>query len=393
MSATKTFIISTPVILLMLGGGIQLGRPLPPVQVQAAATPLKLPGQFQVSFPAKGQAAVGEQSLGVIAETPGQEQAPIASLTKMMTAYVYLQAKPLHVGEDGPVTTITAADVAEYEKDRAAGDSVVRVKAGDKFTERQLLEALMLPSGDNIATLMAQQVAGSESAFVTKMNEAAKQLGMTETHYADAAGVNAATVSTAHDQLLIAQAAMQDRTFRDVVRMPQADLPTAGRVYNVNFMVGKQGIAGIKTGSTLAAGSCFVGAYPTMVDGKPHIVLSAVLGQQSLHDALTFSATMLNAVAPQFKTYALEAPEGGYATAKAPWSQQAQLVPTQPVKVFGYPGMPVTLDAKLTQSTLPLNADQTVAQLTVKAGASEQTVGLQPSEAIGGPDIVWKLFH
>lgn len=393
MSVTRNFVISTPVILLMLGGGIQLGRALPPVQVQAAQTPLKLPGEFQVSFPAKGQAAVGEVGLGVVAETPGQESVPIASLTKMMTAYLLLKARPLGVGQDGPVTVITAADVAEYEKDRAAGDSVVRVKAGDKFTERQLLEGLMLPSGDNLATLIAQQVGGSEAGFVTKMNEAAKALGMTQTTYADAAGVSPATVSTAHDQLLIAQAAMQDRTFREVVNQPQADLPSAGRVYNVNFMVGKQGISGVKTGSTLAAGSCFVGSYPVMVDGKPHIVLSAVLGQQSLHDALTFSATMLNAVAPQFKTYALKAPAGGYAQAKAPWNQQAQLVPTQPVKVFGYPGMPVALDAKLTQSTLPLNANQTVAELTVKTGNSAQTVGLQPSEAIGGPDVVWKLFH
>jgi D-alanyl-D-alanine carboxypeptidase (penicillin-binding protein 5/6) len=317
---------------------------------------------------------------------------PIASLAKMMTAYLLLQAKPLKIGEDGPVTTLTAADVEIYKQDVAAGDSVAKVAAGEKLTERQLLEALMLPSADNIATLIAKQVAGSEADFVKKMNETAKALGMSQTTYADPAGVNPATVSTAQDQLRIAQVAMRDRTFREIVAMPQADLPVAGRVYNVNFMVGKQGMSGVKTGSTLAAGSCFVGSFPITIDGKPRLLLGAVLGQKSLHDALTYDTALLHAAAPQFKTYAVPAPSG-LARLTTPWGQRADLAAAKPIKVFGYPGMPLTLAATLTQNGLPIERGQAVASLKVSAGEATETVALTASQAVPAPGLMWRLIR
>lgn len=392
MSRTLTY-VTIPVIALFAGGAIQVFRPLPPVQAQVTPSQVKLPGAFSVTFPTKGQSAIGADGLGVVAETPGQQPQAIASLTKMMTAYLYLQAKPLKVGEEGPVTTITPADVQVYQQDKANGYSVAKVSAGDKLTERQMLQALLLPSADNIATLMATQVAGSEEKFVEKMNQAAKELGMTQTHYADASGVNPATVSTAHDQILIAQAAMKDRIFRDIVSMPQADLPSAGRVYNVNFMVGKQGITGIKTGSTLAAGSCFVGSYPITVNGTTQTLLCAVLGQQSLKVAISTNTALLHAVAPQFKDYALPTPATGLAQLTTPWRQEAALNPTQPLHVFGYPGMTVKLTAKVKQANLPIKQGQEVAALMVNTGNSSQSVGLVAAQSIEQPGFLWRLHR
>lgn len=392
MSRALTY-VSIPVIALFIGGTVQLVRPLPAVQAQVTPSQVQLPGKLAVTFPTRGQSAIGEASLGVVAETPAQQPVAIASLTKMMTAYMLLQAQPLKVGEEGPVTTITPEDVRIYEEDKAKGYSVAKVSAGERLTERQLLQALLLPSADNVATLIARQLAGSEEAFVRKMNETAKALGMTQTHYADASGVNNATVSTAHDQLLIAQAAMKDRTFREIVRMPQADLPTAKRVYNVNFMVGKQGITGIKTGSTLAAGSCFVGSYPMLVNGQVRTLLCAVLGQQSLRVAIGTNTALLHSVAPQFKDYALPAPETGLARLIAPWNQQSTLTPVKPLQVFGYPGMTVNLAAKLTRPKLPIQAGQEVAALAVTAGSSTQSIALAAAEAIGQPDLLWRLHR
>lgn len=390
----RTFaILTVPVVVVALGGAFQFARPLPPVELKPNATQITLPGKFNVTYPSAGQLAVGEESLGAIAATQNQEPVAIASLTKMMTAYLLLKNEPLKYGEDGPTTTITAADVAEYQKDRAAGDSVVKVAAGEKMTERELLEALLLPSADNIATLIANKLAGSEDAFVTKMNDAAKALGMTQTHYADAAGVKASTVSTANDQLRIAQAAMQDRQFRDIVREPQAELPVAGIVYNVDFMVGKQGISGIKTGSTLEAGSCFVGSYPVTVDGTPRIVLAAVLGQQSLHDALTFDAKVLHDAASQFKTYPIATPQGGFASLTTPWNQQSGLEIAKPLHVFGYPGMTVALAAKLTRTQLPITAGQDVAELTVTAGNATETAAMHTTDAIQPPGLAWRFIR
>jgi D-alanyl-D-alanine carboxypeptidase (penicillin-binding protein 5/6) len=382
-----------PIVLVLLGGTIQVARPLPAVEVRPTASQMTLPGQLAVTFPSQGQAAIGEDSLGLVTETPNEQPAAIASLTKMMTAYLYLKAKPLAVGQDGPVTTITAADEQIYQQDKAAGDSVAKVSAGEKLTERQILEALMLPSADNIATLIANQVAGSEAAFIKKMNETAKELGMTQTTYSDTSGVNPSTVSTAHDQILMARAAMQDRTFREVVRMPQADLPVARRVFNVNFMVGKQGISGVKTGSTLAAGSCFVGSYPFTVGGVPHTLYCAVLGQQSLRVALTEDVAILHAAAPQFVSVPLPASETGVAQLTAPWNESTPLKTTAPVQVFGYPGMSVKLAAKLTHAGLPIQAGAEVAALAVTAGPSTQSVALVADRPIQPPGFLWRLHR
>lgn len=388
MDRTVTY-VAIPLVVLVAGGLIQFARPIPKVEIQPASSQIKLPGEFSVDFPPVGQMAVGEESLGVISQTPHEEPVAIASLTKIMTAYLLLQAQPLKPGEDGPVTTITQAEVQEYQKDRASGDSVVRVEAGERITERQLLEGLLLPSGDNIATLIADQVAGSESAFVQKMNAAARALDMTQTTYADAAGVDPATVSTAHDQLLIAQAAMQDRTFREVVREPQADLPVAGRVFNVDFMVGKQGITGIKTGSTLEAGSCFVGSYPISVDGNPHILLGAILGQQSLKIALTTDTQTLHQVASQFQDY----PIPSKFALTTPWGQQSALDLPAPLSVFGYRGLAVDVEARPTQTKLPIAAGSQAASLTVTAGSEVQTLGLTAAQAITKPNFLWRLYR
>lgn len=392
MSRTRNFILF-PLIAIVAGGAIQVFRPLPSVQLRVAQNQPRLPGELSVPFPNQGQVAIGEQSLGPVAETPHQEPVAIASLTKMMTAYLLLQARPLKVGEDGPISTLTATDVAEYEKCKANGYSLIKVTAGEKLTERQQLEALLLPSADNIATLIAKELAGSEANFVEKMNETAQSLGMKQTTYADASGVNPATVSTAHDQILLAQAVMQIRVFRDVVRMPQADLPVAGRVYNVNFMVGKQGITGIKTGSTLAAGSCFVGSYPVTIDGTPRLMLCAVLGQRSLHEAITSNTNLLHGVAPQFKNYQVPVPSDGLAQLTTAWKQTANLKPSQPLHVFGYPGMPITLSAKLTQGTLPIPAGQKVAVLTAAAGQASMSIDLVLEQPLQQPDLLWRLHR
>lgn len=124
---------------------------------------------------------------------------PIASLAKIMTGYVVLRDRPLPAAGPGPVITVAAADAAAYARDQRQGQSVVRVAAGEKLTERQALEAMLIPSGNNIASLLARWDAGSEAAFAAKMNTRARQLGLGGTRYGDASGADPATVSTAAD--------------------------------------------------------------------------------------------------------------------------------------------------------------------------------------------------
>src|SRR5262249_43483683 len=153
---------------------------------------------------------------------------------------------------------ISKADVADLKRRIALDQSVVEVKAGEVLTERQALEALLLPSANNVAALLAVHDAGSIGGFVPPMNEAAAEIGMGSTHCTDPSGCDEGPVSTAADQIKLAREAMADPTFAEIVALPSTVLPVAGLVPNYNELVGREGFVGIKTGSDEAAGGCLL---------------------------------------------------------------------------------------------------------------------------------------
>ena len=229
-------------------------------------------------WPADGQAAVHiGQSQGQ--PGPNQHAAAIASVAKVMTAYLVLRDHPLRPGEEGPTITLTDADVADTERRRRQQESVVAVAAGEQLTERQALQALLLPSANNIAAVLARWAAGSPDRFVAQMNATARSLGMNRTRYTDPSGYDDATVSTAADQLRLVDRAMRVPVFASIVATPSATLPVAGTVRNTNRLLGYNGFVGVKTGSTDAAGGCFAFRAIRWIDGKRTTITGVVLGQ------------------------------------------------------------------------------------------------------------------
>ena len=260
---------------------VRATRPLArPVVRSSVAASVSVPGGAPaVPWPAAGQAAVSVPALGYAAQSAPETPVPIASLTKMTTALIVLRDHPLAPGAAGPLITITADDAAQFGLDTANDQSSVPVATGEQLSERQMLEALLLPSANNIAYALAEWDAGSQAAFVAKMNATAAGLGATSTHYVDASGFDAGSVSTAADCLRIAAAAMSIPAFAQIVAMPSAPFPMAGTIDNVIGGVGSAGIVGVKSGFTSVAGGCLVLAADRTVAGRPVLVLAAVLGQ------------------------------------------------------------------------------------------------------------------
>ena len=243
----------------------------------------RLPGSGKVvhlAWPSEGEAAVAVSGLGNLGTSGGGEAVPIASLAKVMTAYLVLREDPLGPGEEGFTMEVTEADVEDFRRRVDSNQSVLAVEAGEVLSERQALEALMLPSANNVAVMLAVHEAGSVEAFLGEMNEAAAELGMGGTHYTDPSGLEDTTVSTAADQLKLGRAAMADPTFAEIVAMPSTVLPVVGEVANFNELVGHEGFVGIKTGSDDAAGGCLLFARRIEVGGHTRTVLGAVLGQR-----------------------------------------------------------------------------------------------------------------
>ena len=240
-----------------------------------------LPGSV---WPAHGQAAVriGQAPIQAGAH---QHPAPIASVAKVMTAYLVLRDHPLRPGEEGPTITLTDADVADTDRRQGQEESVVSIAAGEQLTERQALQALLLPSANNIAAVLARWDAGSPDRFVDRMNAAARSLGMSHTRYTDPSGYVDATVSTAADQVRVVDWAMRLPVFASIVATPSATLPVAGTVHNTNTLLGHDGFVGVKTGSTAAAGGCFAFRAIRLIHGRRTTITGVVLGQPG-HDRI-----------------------------------------------------------------------------------------------------------
>jgi D-alanyl-D-alanine carboxypeptidase (penicillin-binding protein 5/6) len=237
------------------------------------------PGRTEVPavrWPEQGQAALVIGN-GRPTASPNQQPVPIASLAKVMAAYVTLKRYPLSGEEDGFTVTISAAEAQAEARDADLDQSVVAVRAGEQLTERQLLEALLIPSGNNIAEVLATEVAGSEPSFIAQMNAEARTLGMDHTRYTDPSGWDSGTVSTAADQLRVLQQAMRFSVFREIVSMARVTLPVAGTVTNFNPLI-PDGYGG-KTGSDSAAGGCLAFFTNVAVGGRRLTAAGVVMGQ------------------------------------------------------------------------------------------------------------------
>jgi serine-type D-Ala-D-Ala carboxypeptidase (penicillin-binding protein 5/6) len=264
-------------VLILVLAGLTSWRAAEALAPAASSEATSGRGWFAVDWPGQGASAVS-LGHGHVHVSGSTQPSPIASLAKVMTALVVLRSRSVSAQDPGFTITIGPDDVADSRRRRADGQSVVAVVAGEKLTERQALQALMLPSANNVAMVLARGVSGSVPLFVDEMNATARRLGMTSTRYTDPSGYDPSTVSTAHDQVLLARAAMHIDAFADIVAEPSAVIPEAGLVRNTDRLLGQDGFIGIKTGSDQAAGGCFMFAARSSSGGQ--LVYGVVLGQR-----------------------------------------------------------------------------------------------------------------
>ena len=368
----------------------QMQRPIPDAEVtEVARQEAVQPPASEIDWPESGQISVSVAGVGVLRESPNQQPQAIASLVKMMTAYVILKNHPLNPGEPGAEVVFQPHHVQNFQIRSANAESVVAVRAGGKMTERDLLRGLLLASGNNLADVLAEWHAGSVDAFVAQMNAEAAALGMTSTVYSDAAGLLATSRSTAHDQVVLANAAMADPTFAAIVREAQAILPGAGIVYNTNSQLGQAGIVGIKTGWTEEAGACFVFASEQLVGGQPVTVIGATLGSVTLAEAFARTHEMIAASSQSISLVTVATDGSTWARLETPWGSSADAVLVGNANMLLLPGMEVTSKVELTTDDIQGGAEIGIATFT--AGDQVVQLPLKASATISDPSLQWRL--
>ncbi|MFD9480452.1 serine hydrolase [Streptomyces nojiriensis] len=409
-TALRRVKIWTPILLLLAGAGVgaQLLRPLPAPQLVAAEADRTIDGQLSIPWPAKGQGAVRVSGSGDIGTFGEQKPVPTASVAKVMTAYVILKGHPLRKADPGPDITIDAKTVADGNSDHES--RVEGLTVGQKFSQQDVLKMLMIPSGNNAARLLARWDTGtdSEAAFVAKMNAAAKELGMTNTTYTDPSGLDSGTVSTADDQLKLAEAVMKDEVFRSIVALPNATIKgLPARLENNNTLLTAQGLSirGIKTGSSTPAGGTLMWAAYRSIDGKDQLILGTLMDQHvdgpdedggnSLKLVLANSKTIIEAVRTALASVPVIRKGDVVGHVDDGLGGRTPLVATKDLNVIGVPGQQLKLSLAPTAGAGPLphtaKAGSEVAVLTVGSGEAARNVPVAVKGALAEPSFGTRL--
>ncbi|MEV4942125.1 serine hydrolase [Streptomyces zaomyceticus] len=374
--------IWTPLVLLLLivFAIVQMVRPLPPPVLTLSAAPTFSfeGGELKLPFPHEGQGAVEVEGVGSMGTYGAQKPAPIASVTKTMTAYVILRDHPLKGSQKGPEIEI---DQKAADQGKAEHESTAAVQKGQTYTERELLELLMIPSANNVARLLARWDAGSEAAFVEKMNAAAKDLGMTQSTYTDPSGLLDSTVSTPQDQLKLAKAVMQYDVFRKIVNMPNVTVDgIPGRIENNNNILLKPGVGGIKTGSSTPAGGNLLWSANTVVDGQNRRILGIVMGAkdaeqlgQKLQLAIDNSYKIIQQAQKDVTSAAVVRKGQVLGYIDDGLGGRTPVVATKELKAIGWPGLQVKLALTDGGKVLPHSgkAGDIVGQVSIGTGAGK----------------------
>jgi D-alanyl-D-alanine carboxypeptidase (penicillin-binding protein 5/6) len=303
----------------------------------------------------------------VLYEQNPHEKLPPASVTKVMTMLLIMEA--ISDGRLKWEDTVTASETAA-----AKGGSQIYLKEGETMTVKDMLKSIAVSSANDCACAMAEHLCGSEEAFVEKMNQRAKELGMEDTHFVNCTGLDdgpegKAHLTSAHDIALMSRQLLKyhpqitefTTIWMDTVRSGQFGLSNTNKL--VRFY---NGATGLKTGFTAAAGYCLSASAQRE---ELHLV-AVVMGSETSKDRFNACKALLDF---GFANYALVQPEinalsvpvklGQEKTVNAVPGQDHQLLIEKAQKAS------VSVTTELCDSvTAPVSKGQRLGTMTVRSG-------------------------
>jgi len=388
------FFSALAVVLSLVGYLAATGLAPVPAETAALTQPTALTqAAAEPDWPEFGSSAIGAVGFpGVLGSSGSTESVPIASVTKTVTALVVLDAKPLGAGDDGPDITFTDADVAIYYDVIAENGSVAPVVAGMVLSERQALEAMLLPSANNYALSLAVWAYGSHDAYLAAAKSWLAKNGLDDTAVADTSGLSTASTSTPADLVTIGKLAIANPALASIVAEPSARLPVIGAVTNTNKLLGRYGIDGIKTGTTHQAGACLLFSTDLKVGDRTVTLIGVVLGGANHGDVNRAVAALITTAKAGFREVTLTEKGtvfGSYATA---WGAKSSAVAARDESALVWSDTPVSGVATARALTLGSSKD-TVGSVDFQVGDQTVSVPLVLDRTISDPGPAWRFSH
>jgi len=318
----------------------------------------------------------------VLYEKNPHERLSPASVTKVMTLLLIMEA--IDSGRIGWEDTVTASESAA-----AKGGSQIYLKVGETMTVRDLVKSIAVSSANDAACAMAEHIAGSESAFVSLMNQRAKELGMNDTNFVNCTGLDDAEEAKEHLTCAYDIAVMSRELLKNHPDITQfttiwMDSVRGGEfgLSNTNKMVRfYNGCTGLKTGYTSGAGFCLSASAEREGMG----LIAVVLGCETSQERFSACKSMLDYGFANFALVAPEAPKDAAVPVTLGVTDRVSAVPGEEAALLIDKSQrdQVTVSVELEPSvSAPVSTGQRLGTMTVKAG--EQVLAQIPMVAAEG---------
>lgn len=383
-------------LALVVAAGVYFPATLlaPVAPVSAVVTTFKAPAEtkLDLAFPSYGATAVEAVGFSDSLKTSGdQKPRSIASISKIVTALVVLEKKPLN-GGSGPNITFTAADHALYAKYLAQDGEVAAMPVGMTLTERQVLQVALIKSANNYAGALAYWAFGSNDAYVTAVKSWLSSHGLDKTTLLEPTGLNAGNTSTATDLVDLGKLALANKDVASIVSTKSVDIPGVGTVTNSNKLLGIDDVVGIKTGTLDQAGACLLFATRETIEGHQVTVVGVMLGGKD-HDSLDVDVQrLLTGVKAGFQTVDAVAKGDVYGTYATKWGATARAKATESVSALVYGDARVSAVPTL-RPVEAASAGEKVGTLRVTIGPKKTTVPLILDRAVPEPGAWWRITN
>jgi serine-type D-Ala-D-Ala carboxypeptidase (penicillin-binding protein 5/6) len=385
--------ISVIAVLVLVVGYLAAAAVVPFAPASATTTTYQAPTSTvpDLTFPGYGATAVEATDFPESLRTSGDTKPrSIASISKVVTALVVLDAKPLEPGEAGPTITFTPAMEALYAKYLAVNGEVAPMPAGLRLSEYQTLQVMLMKSANNYAGALSLWAFGSMSAYERAADAWLDAHGLDDTTIEEPTGLDADNTSTATDLVTLGQLALQNPVVKEVVGTKQVSIPVVGDIENSNKLLGLDGVEGIKTGTLDEAGACLLFAATYQRGGKDVTVVGAMLGGVD-HDSLDVDVQrLLRSVADNFQVITLAHAGQTFGSFSTPWQDEADAVTKSASEVLVWGRTTVTATTRLDRVTFGTEGERVGRVRFTISDHDAVTVPLVLARDIDDPGIWWR---
>lgn len=386
-------------VLVLLGGycAIIAATPLPRL-----STTLSVEADTEfVADSAPAQAAVDAQGLpsatgwlhGEEVWSNSDDTFRIASLTKLITALVGLEAAPIAPGTDGPIYTLTEADAALVDEVLAQDGTFAPAPVGLELTTRQILDLILVPSANNYAISYARWIFGSDEAFLATANDWLTRNGLESVYIEDAAGLSDNNVATPADIVRLSRVALANPTVAEIVAQSVIYLPELGEITTTNRLLSDAGVIGLKTGTTFPNGHSLSAAQHDEIGGRGLVAIAVTMERPDSDTRAADTRAVLAAMAASGQPVQF-AEQGARIGTVTTWTGDVvPLLTEADLSTALVPGESATRSVTVQTEAAASAQGVKIGKIAAVTPAGEEQVAVVTGAPVTVPNFWWRFTH